>query len=289
MNRKALILLKLCPLIVPFAAIFTTGISLTIIQSLGYFIPVPGVRHGLDAYRMIFGEIWFYKDLGFTLYCAFASSVVAVGMGTALSYALWRTPRRFQQASILTKIPLILPHIAVAFIVLMFFGQTGYISSILTRLGLIEGQEHFPTILFGGKGFGIILSYVYKEVPFVMLLVTAVLKRFDERQIQTARMFGAGRLTVFTRVVLPSLLPVIHTSFIILFLYSFGAFDIPFMIGESHPGMLSVQVYNLYFKRDIANRPHVMAILVVMFAFSLVFIYLYSRVSSKIDVSIRKL
>jgi putative spermidine/putrescine transport system permease protein len=122
-----------------------------------------------------------------------------------------------------------------------------------------------------------------------MLLVVSVLKKFDFRQIETAKMLGAGRYRIFFRIVLPFLLPVINTSFIILFLYSFGAFDIPFMLGESYPGMLSIQVYNLYFKRDLVNRPQAMAILVVMFAFSLIFIYLYSRVAQKIDIRYRKI
>jgi putative spermidine/putrescine transport system permease protein len=102
-------------------------------------------------------------------------------------------------------------------------------------------------------------------------------------------MFGAGRMRVFFKVVLPHLVPVMNTTFIILFLYSFGAFDIPFIVGESRPSMLSIQVYNLYFKRDLTNRPQAMAVLVLMFLFSVVFIYLYTRVSERLDSSGRKI
>jgi len=287
MNRR--IVLKLSPLLVPFAVIFSTGIVMAILQSLGMFLPVSVEGEIFSAYRELFTGLWFYQNFGFSLYCAFVSACISVAVGTLLSYGIWRLPLGIQRLGVLTKIPLILPHIAVAFIVLMLFSKTGYISSIFYHMGLIDSAEQFPSILFSGNGYGIIIAYIYKEVPFVILLVTAVLRKFDIQRIQTAYMLGASRITIFFRIVLPFLLPVVNTSFIILFLYSFGAFDIPFMIGESHPGMLSVQVYNLYFRRDLVNRPSAMAILVVMFFFSLIFIYLYSRISSKLDSMERKI
>jgi putative spermidine/putrescine transport system permease protein len=289
MTSRSVIFLKLSPLLVPFTVIFTTGVFLTILQSLGLFMPIPFEGRLFSSYATLFRGSWFYVNLGFSLYCAFVSAVLSVVLGTFLSYVIWRLPPGMQELSVVSKIPLILPHIAVAFIVLMFFARTGYVSSLLNRLGMIKSSSDFPAILFGGSGLGIILAYVYKETPFVMLLVTSMLKKYDQRQIETARMLGATKRTTFFKIVLPFLLPVINTSFIILFLYSFGAFDIPFMIGESHPSMLSIQVYNLYFKRDLVNRPQAMAILVVMFAFSLVFIYLYSRIARRIDIRFRKI
>ncbi|MFO7783071.1 MAG: hypothetical protein ACQET7_03040 [Thermodesulfobacteriota bacterium] len=79
-----------------------------------------------------------------------------------------------------------------------------------------------------------------------------------------------------------------HTAFIILFLYSFGAFDIPFVLSESRPGMLSIRVYNLYFKRDLARRPEAMAILVILFCFAALFIMAYSLVVRRLESSERK-
>ena len=153
------------------------------------------------------------------------------------------------------KIPLILPHIAVAFLVLVFWTKSGFVSSICFHLGWVQRPGDFPSVVYGGTGLGMILAYLYKETPFVILLAWAVLKRLDPRLIQTAYMLGAGRWRVFRRVVLPHMRHVLHTTFIILFLYGFGAFDIPFLVGESSPGMLSIEAFNLYFRRSLADRP----------------------------------
>jgi putative spermidine/putrescine transport system permease protein len=83
--------------------------------------------------------------------------------------------------------------------------------------------------------------------------------------------------------------PAMHTAFIILFLYSLGGFDIPYLVGESYPSMISIKVYNLYFKRELANRPEAMAILTCLFLFSLIFIWAYGKVTQRLTSQERKL
>jgi putative spermidine/putrescine transport system permease protein len=53
--------------------------------------------------------------------------------------------------------------------------------------------------------------------------------------------------------------------------------------------MLSIHVYNLYFKHDLARRPEAMAILTVMFAFAVLFIAAYSRIVRRLENGVRKL
>jgi putative spermidine/putrescine transport system permease protein len=231
----------------------------------------------------------FFTAFGFSLWVAVASALGAVAAGTILAYRVWQLPGRLATAALVYKIPLILPHIAVAFVVLVFWSRSGIVASAVYSLGLIQSMNDFPNVLFSGWGLGMILAYILKGTPFAMLLVMALLMRFDERQIQTAAMLGASGRRIFFGLVLPYLAPAMHTAFIILFLYSFGAFDIPYILSESRPGMLSIHVYNLYFKHDLARRPEAMAILVVMFCFAVLFIIAYSRVVRHLENGVRKL
>lgn len=52
--------------------------------------------------------------------------------------------------------------------------------------------------------------------------------------------------------------------------------------------MLSITVFNLYFKRDLAQRPEAMAILTLMFCFAVLFIIVYSRIVNRLDSAERK-
>ena len=281
--------LRLASLLIPYALVFCGGLGLTMLQALGLVMPVP-VEPG---WNVGFGAALHAPGLrdafGFSLYTAFVSALMAVAFGTLTAYGIWRLPHRLQTPAVVYKIPLILPHISVAFIILILWTRTGFVSSAAHAVGLIDTPEEFPALLFAGNGLGIILAYAWKGTGFVTLMAYALLKRLDPRLLTTARMLGASGPTAFVRIVLPHLAPVLHASFIILFLYGFGAFDIPFLLAESAPGMLSVEVYNLVFQRGLERRPEAMAVLTLMFAFATLFVHLYMRVAERTAPGTRKL
>lgn len=289
MNRPPLPTRALLPLLAPFAGIFAAGLCLTALQSLGLFLPTASGGPTLEHYWAVLDNAAIRRSLVFTLYVSLVSALGSVSLGTALGYMVWKLPTRLRQAAVVYKVGLILPHVAVAFLVLLCFGQTGLLASLAHTLGLAPTPQDFPQLLYAGDGLGMILAYMFKGTPFAMLMVLAVLFGFDTRLLQTAAMLGAGRLETFRRVTLPRLLPAMHSAFIILFLYAFGAFDIPFLLGESRPGMLSMRVYDIYFQKDLADRPQAMAILALMFAFTALFTMLYNALARRVDDRGRKL
>jgi len=279
----------LLPLLLPFAGIFAAGLCLTAFQSLGLFLPLDSAGPTLEHYGAVLGNAGMQRSFFFTVYVSLGSALGSVIFGTWLAYLVWRLPRWLRQAAVVYKVGLILPHVAVAFLVLLCFGQTGLLASLAHTLGLAPTPQDFPQLLYAGDGLGMILAYMFKGTPFAMLMVLAVLFGFDTRLLQTAAMLGAGPFETFRRVTLPRLLPAMHSAFIILFLYAFGAFDIPFLLGESRPGMLSMRVYDIYFQKDLDDRPQAMAILALMFAFTALFTMLYNALARRVDDRGRKL
>lgn len=159
--------------------------------------PLPFEGETLGAYAKIAGDTGFWKSFGFSLWVAGASAGLAVSAGAVLAFGVWQLPRKLAPLSLVYKIPLILPHIAVAFVVLIFFSPSGIFSSFAFHLGLIDQMHQFPNVLYSGMGLGMILAYVLKGTPFAMLLSLALLARFDIRLIQTAAMLGAGKIRIF--------------------------------------------------------------------------------------------
>ena len=287
MGRR--ILWGLAPLLLPYCALFCAGMALTMAQSLGLFLPVGPGEATLEHYQILLEDQAMGQSLGLSLFVAFASAAGSVLGGTLLALALWRMPPGLRRVGVVSKVGLILPHVAVAFLVLLMLSRTGLVSSVLFQTGIISSPEEFPSILHTGSGLGMILAFLLKGVPFALLLIGAVLFGFDIRLVQTARMLGASPLRTFWSVTLPRLLPAMHSAFIILFLYAFGSFDIPFVLGESHPGMLSIRVFDIFFQRDLSQRPQAMAILTLMFVFAALFAMLYNRFAAYLDGWRRKL
>jgi putative spermidine/putrescine transport system permease protein len=275
-------------LALPLVLLFLGGLTLALAQSLGFWLPMAYQGGLLDAYRAALAP-HHLASMTFSLAVAFVSAAVSVAFGALGAWAVWSMPPLLQRASSVYKMGLILPHMAVAFVVLILWSRTGFFSSMAFHTGFIEEPGQFPALLFSGNGAGMIIAFVAKETPFAMLLALAVLARTDRRLVQVARMLGAGPVRVFSSIVLPRLAPVLHTAFIILFLYTLGAFDIPFLLGESRPGMLSIEIYNLYFTRELTDRPTAMALLVIMFVFSVAFIMLYTQLASRLEGRVRKL
>jgi putative spermidine/putrescine transport system permease protein len=166
------------------------------------------------------------------------------------------------------RVPIVLPHIVVAFLVLLFLGREGVfrwgISTLLPLFGIDAVGTEIPELIYTPAGTGMILAYVYKEFPFVILLVHGALRQISPRFVTTGKQLGAGEMTVFLRVVLPQILNTVVQAFAVVFLYGFGAFEIPYLLGNSDPQMIPVFVFNTYFHSPLARRPVAMAVLVSM-------------------------
>jgi putative spermidine/putrescine transport system permease protein len=282
-------LLHLSPILLPVSLVFGCGLVVTVLQSFGLLMFSYRYDDLFFAYKELFADLWFFRSVGFSLYVAAVSSCVAIVLGTGLAYAVWKLPERYHRYTIIYKIPLVLPHIAVGFLAVLFLARTGILASLAFQLGLISSFEEFPDLLYTLSGIDLISASVYKETPFVMVMVYAMLVRFDRRQIDTAKMLGAGRVRIFFTLVLPFILPAVNTTFVILFIFTFGGFDLPFVLGSSSPGMISIRVYEYFFQKDLALRPVAMAMLSLIFLFSLLFISLYLRLSARLAREVRKL
>jgi putative spermidine/putrescine transport system permease protein len=288
MRRKHL-LLHLLPLLVPFLLVFGCGLAITMLQSFGFLVFSYGYDDPFFAYRELFVAPWFLRSAVFSLYVALTSSSLSIVCGTVLAYAIWNMPERYRFFAGIYKIPLILPHIAVGFLAVLFLSKTGILASIAFHLALIDSFEGFPDLLYTPIGIDLISAYLYKETPFVMVMVYAMLVRFDRRQIESARMLGAGRVRIFLALILPFIMPAISTTFVILFIFTLGGFDLPYVLGDSYPGMLSIRIYEVLFQKDLSQRPMAMAMLTLIFIFSLLFIALYLRLSARLARGVRKI
>lgn len=287
--RRVYILCSLLPLLLPFLAIIGGGLLITGLQSFGLFMFSYTYEDMFFAYKELFTDSWFVESAMFSLYVALTATLISIVLGTLFAYLIWKLPGRYHSRTVIYKIPLILPHIAVGFIAVILLSKTGILSSIAYQLGFIDSFESFPNLLYTRSGIDLIIAYIYKETPFVMVMVYAILSRFDRRLIDTAGMLGASTLRSFFTLILPFIMPVLNTTFIILFIFSFGGFDLPFVLGDSYPGMITIRIYEYFFQKDMAMRPVAMAMLTLVFTFSLIFIFTYLKFSSRLERGVRKL
>jgi putative spermidine/putrescine transport system permease protein len=166
-----------------------------------------------------------------------------------------------------------------AIAIVQLFGQSGIFARVAYAAGLIDDPGQFPALVFDRWGIGIIAEYVWKETPFIAVTLLALLSRIGDEYEQVAQTLGASRWQRFRRVLLPLLMPGILSSSIIVFAYSFSAFEVPLLLGVAFPQTLPVLAYKSYTAVDLQSRPEAMALSIIIAAIIIGLTYGYVRVS----------
>ncbi len=273
--------LLLSPILFILITIFVSGIIMGFIQSLGYFKAVGLTQFSLQYYKDVLGSKGFLSSLSFSLYTAFTSSIIAIVCGVLLSYAILQIKGKKEVVESLYRVPVIVPHIVSVLLIYNILSQSGLIPRIFYEAGLINDHSQFPSVLYEGNGVGIIMAYLWKEIPFVALTTYTILSKVSNKLSDVARNLGGNKRQVFFYVLLPLIAPSVFSSFIIIFAFSFGAYEVPLLLGPTQPKALSVQAFIQYSSPILANRPYAMVYNILITLIALILTGLYYKAFEK--------
>ena len=258
MKKKVHILLLLLPFLGITALIGVSVWNVTV-QSLGY-IPAFGLTTPtLKYYAAVFTNPDFLSSVLVSLKIALWSAVAACIGGVVLCMALIKTRKARGATLYAIRLPILVPHAVVAVFVVQILGQTGLIARAGYALGLLEDYTAFPQLLYTPSYFGTVLAYLWKEIPFVAYFVLAFMGSISDTLGEAAENLGADPLRSFFEVTLPLSLNVIAKAFLIIFIFAFGGYELPLLLGSTLPKALSVQTYLIYMSPDLLQRPLAMA------------------------------
>lgn len=273
-------------LLAPFiflTVIFALGVGNAFIQSFGY-IPAFGMEDiTLDYYRDVFSKPELFSSIKLSFYIALTSSVIAVLFGIILCLAIISNKKASSKVMNIVKLPIFVPHTITAFFVILFFSQSGILARVFYLIGLIDVSEKFPMLLFSENSIGIIIGYLWKEIPFVAYFLFAFMSNINETLGEAAENLGASRIKVFFHIILPLSFPTINKVFMMIFAFSFGAYELPFLLGATMPKALPVQAYIEYIHPDLRHRAYAMALNGVILIITLILSGVYYIVSKKIE------
>lgn len=243
-----------------------------LLQSLGYFPPAGLTALTLDYYRAVLQDPALHGSVLYSLYLSLASALLSTAGGVALSALLVACKR---PDSLLLRLPITIPHTVAAFLAVALLSQTGLLSRLAALAGWVQAPEDFYLLIQDPWGVGVILTYTFKQIPYVMSVVILLMRRIWGSGAQAARTLGAGPVRAFFTVTLPMSMPAISTAFIIIFAYAFGTYELPFLLGATLPRAFPVQAYMEFLSPDLSRRPYAMVYNGLMLAFGAVFIALY--------------
>jgi putative spermidine/putrescine transport system permease protein len=203
------------------------------VQSFGY-IPAYGLESfTFEYYRAVLTSPQLGASFRVSLGIALISALLASMLGTLLCAAITLTKKlnstylgeKFIE---IIKLPIAVPHTIAALFVIQFFSQSGLLARIMYAFGLVDAPEAFPALLYQPNSIGIILAYLWKEIPFVAYFVLSLMRSIDRNLGETAENLGANPNRAFFEVTLPLCMPAITKAFFIIFAFAFASYELPF-------------------------------------------------------------
>lgn len=266
-------------LILPFLLVTTLvliAIINILVQSLGY-MPVFNLYDvTLRYYAETLRRPEVLQSIGVSLRVSIISSLAAAVCGTVICAALIKTGRTKGGMLYTVRLPILVPHTVVAVFTVALLSQTGLFARLAYALGIIVDYTEFPGILYGTGYAGVIIAYVWKESPFIAYFTIALMASVSSTLGEAAENLGASPLKSFINITLPLSLPAIARGLLIVFIFSFGGYELPMLLGATLPKALPVYTYIEFIKPEFKLRPYAMAMNGVTLLISLAMAVIYA-------------
>lgn len=257
-------MLLLAPASLVLLGLFAGGVFLAVVQSTGFFAPIGEHAFTLTHYSAMLLNREFQLSLFLTITVAAISTVLSAATGVGLALSVRRLTGRRPLLNALVQVPIAVPHIVMAVLLLNVISQSGLVARIAYAAGLLATPNEFPVFVNDRYSIGIVAAYVLKESPFIAVIALAMLARIGGEYEALAATLGASRWQRFRYVTFPMLAPAVVSSSVIVFAFIFGAFEVPFLLGRPYPSMLGVVAQRRFTSIDLTERPDAIALSVLM-------------------------
>ncbi|HEX9743314.1 MAG TPA: ABC transporter permease [Nitrospiraceae bacterium] len=202
----------------------------------------------LEWYRLLARDYALAVALQNSLLIAVASTVIAMPLGVGAAIGLERlTGRRLAWLDAALLVPLVMPEVLMGVALLLLF--------VLVKLPL-----GLLTVTIGHTAF---------NLPLVMVVVRARLRKLDPQLEEAARDLGATPWQALRRVTLPLLRPAIVGAALLAFTVSLDDFVVTFFTAGPGATTLPLKVYSMI-KTGISPEINALSAILVLVSMGLV-------------------
>ena len=202
-------------------------------------------------------------DLLFTLEIVLLSSALIAVVAVAIAgyLTLGENPRAVATLRWLYRWPLFIPFVVAGQVMRTFLAKNGMLNHVLIGAGLLDPLSAQSLLDWRG----IVVAFVWKQAPFVTLLVAGAMASLDRQHIEAARNLGAPRWRVLWDIVLPQVRGTVLVGVVLSFVTMLSVLSVPLMINPNSPTMITVDVayrINTHSDYAVANALCLLSLLV---------------------------
>lgn len=250
-------LLLVAPALALVCALFVVPFGLSFLSSLtdkqGQFTSANFVRAS-ELYS---------SDIAFTLMIVLVSTALIALVSIAIAGTLILSETRWLVTALaaLYRWPLFIPFIVAAQCMRTFLAKNGLMNNSFIALGLADPMTTSSYLDWRG----IIITFVWKQAPFVTLLLAGAMASLDRATIEAGRNLGASKIRILIELVLPQVRATLTVGLVLSFVTMMSVLSVPMMVAGSQPTMLTVDMafrINSYGDYGTANALGVISYLI---------------------------
>jgi len=216
----------------------------------------------LENLIQLAGDGVFLTVLLSTMRTALVVTIGTVLLGYPVAFALWRAGKKL---AVLILVIVVLPFwvsvLVRSYAWMVLLGRHGVINEALGALGLIDA----PLRLLNTP-FAVHVAMIHILLPYMVLPIANALRQIDAALPRAAAGLGAGRGSIFLRVILPLSAPGVAAGTLLVFVLSLGFYVTPALVGGPRDIMLSMLIAQ---QVDLLNWPYAACLSAVLLAVTL--------------------
>ena len=198
--------------------------------------------------------------LGVTTLSTFIATVLSIFVAVYLRLSKgWLS----NSIGILYRLPIFLPFVVIAQMMRSFLAPHGTLNLFLAKLSLVNIENPLQLFNWAGLTFG----FVWKQAPFMILIICGGFQMIDDSYIEAARSVGAKLPQIITKILIPMNKPTILIAVTLVFCSLVGCFSFPYMlIGGKSPVTITVDIahrVNYFGDYGVANALGVFSYIMV--------------------------
>jgi putative spermidine/putrescine transport system permease protein len=226
--------LLLAPALVLLAALFAYPLALSLLSAFSDGEGAVGVGN--------FGRVFEYYagDVVYTAAVTVGAVAVTDLLAIAIAGYLTLGENSAAVASLrwLYRWPLFIPFVVAGQMMRSFLAKNGLLNNVIVTTGLVDHAHTFGLLDWRG----VIITFVWKQLPFVTLIVAGAMASLDRSMIESARDLGARRVRVLVEIILPQVKGPLIVASVLTFVTLLSVLSVPVMINAGSPSMITVDM-----------------------------------------------
>lgn len=221
---------------------------------------------------------------------SFAAAILNAVFGLIVAWVLVRYSfpgRRLFDAMV--DVPFALPTAVAGLTFASLYAQVEWIDSVRIGTWITNAVNSIAGLFGAGAAIGaqtlsgldefrIIIMLTFVGLPFVVRTVQPVLQDWDPEVEQAAQSLGAGRVTIFRRLIFAELFPAWLSGFALAFARAVGEYGSVIFVAGNIPGRSQIAPLQIVTKLDDFRYAEATAIGVVLLSISLMILLLINGI-----------